>query len=181
MCIHTHTHTPHLLCLLIYWSIVFPCLGNNSDALHPGVHMYFQITVLSGCMPRGGIAGSTATLFVVFEEPPCCSTSWLCPFVFLPPGSGFTSGLPTPFPWSIYVCFCLSFRWSIVALQCFCCTAKCVSCVHPCGPAFGFLPAQVTTEHCMLCRGFSPVVCYTQYQWCVCQAQPPTSQKFLIF
>ena len=107
-----------------------------------GYIMYFQITVLSGFMPRGGIAGSTATLFVVFEEPPCCSTSWLCPFVFLPPGSGFTSALPTPFPWSIYVCFCLSFRWSIVALQCFCCTAKRVSCVHPCGPAFGSSPSS---------------------------------------
>ena len=48
-------------------------------------------------MPGSGIAGSMATLFVVFEKPPCYSTSWLGPLVFLPPGSGFTSGLHTPF------------------------------------------------------------------------------------
>ena len=57
-------------------------------------------------------------------------------------------------------CFCLSFRWSIVALQCFCCTAKRVSSVHTCSPVFGFSPVLVTIEHCILCRRFSLVICF---------------------
>ena len=38
-----------------------------------GVHVSFQITVLSGYMPRSGIAGSYGNpIFVFFEEPPYC-------------------------------------------------------------------------------------------------------------
>ena len=36
----------------------------NSAAINTGVHVSFQIIVLSGYMPRSGIAGSYAALFL---------------------------------------------------------------------------------------------------------------------
>ena len=38
----------------------------NSGAINIGVHVSFWIIVLSRCMPRSGIAGSTLILFLVF-------------------------------------------------------------------------------------------------------------------
>ena len=68
---HTHTHTPHLLYLFVcrwiffIYSSVDGHLGCfhvlvivNSAAVNIGVHVSFQNIVLSGYMPRSGIAGS---------------------------------------------------------------------------------------------------------------------------
>ena len=38
----------------------------NSAAMNFRVHVSFEIIVLSGCMPRGGIADHMATLFYLF-------------------------------------------------------------------------------------------------------------------
>ena len=38
----------------------------NSAAMNVGVHTSFRIRVLSGCMPRNGIAGSYGNSFSVF-------------------------------------------------------------------------------------------------------------------
>ena len=38
----------------------------NSAAMNIGVHVSFQTIVLSGYIPRSGIAGSMTTLFLVF-------------------------------------------------------------------------------------------------------------------
>ena len=45
----------------------------NSAAMNIGVHVSFQIIVLPGYMPRGGIAASDGNkIFSFFEEPPYC-------------------------------------------------------------------------------------------------------------
>ena len=46
----------------------------NSAAMSIGVHVFFQIIVLSGYMLRSGIAGSYgSSVFSFFKEPPYCS------------------------------------------------------------------------------------------------------------
>ena len=46
----------------------------NSAAVNIGVHVSFQIMVLSGDMPRSGTAGSYGnSSFSFLEEPPYCS------------------------------------------------------------------------------------------------------------
>ena len=45
----------------------------NSAAVNIGVYVSFQIIVLSGYMPRSGIAGSYGnSIFSLFEESPYC-------------------------------------------------------------------------------------------------------------
>ena len=59
VCLCVYVYTPHLLYPFICWwtSRLFPGLL-NSAALNLTMHVSFQIIVLSGCMPRTGIAGS---------------------------------------------------------------------------------------------------------------------------
>ena len=127
MYINTHTHTHHTFfaCSSIDGHFrLSPFLGNSSDAVYSGVHVSFQMTVLSGFMPRSGIAGScgnsicsflgASILLHVVATPICvpttsvrvylwppCSVSDLCASVFLPEPC----------------CVCLSFHWGTVALQ----------------------------------------------------------------
>ena len=63
--IHTHTHIPHLPypfrqlgCFLIL-AIV------NSAAMNTGVHIYFQIMVFSGYLPRSELEDNIVGLFLV--------------------------------------------------------------------------------------------------------------------
>ena len=44
----------------------------NSAAMNMEVHVCFKIIVLSGYMPRSGVAGSYQLNFQLFEEPPYC-------------------------------------------------------------------------------------------------------------
>ena len=58
VCVYTHTHTIHThttTSLSIHLSILAIV---SSAAMNIGVHVSFQIIVLSGYMPRSGIAGS---------------------------------------------------------------------------------------------------------------------------
>ena len=43
-----------------HWSCVHVLAIVNSAAMNIGVHVSFQVTVFSGCMPRSGIGGSYA-------------------------------------------------------------------------------------------------------------------------
>ena len=63
--VHTHTHTPHIFHIFLNCSSACGHLGclhvlasMDSAAMKIGVHVSFWIIVLSGCMPRGEIAGS---------------------------------------------------------------------------------------------------------------------------
>ena len=52
-------YVPHLLNPFIYWWTfeIFPCLGYCSNTgMNIGVPVFFQIIILSGYMPRSGIA-----------------------------------------------------------------------------------------------------------------------------
>ena len=53
-------YVPHLYPFLCWWTFVLlPCLGCcNSASMNMGVHLSFQIVVLSRYMPQSGIAGS---------------------------------------------------------------------------------------------------------------------------
>ena len=53
--VYTHTHTPHLLSIDIYVDILAIV---NSTAMNTGMHASFGMIVLSGYMPRSGMAGS---------------------------------------------------------------------------------------------------------------------------
>ena len=44
----------------------------NSAAMNLGMHVPFQIMVLSGYMPRSGIDGLYGNFIFVFEGPPHC-------------------------------------------------------------------------------------------------------------
>ena len=50
----------------------------NSAGMHIVVHVSFWIMVLSGYMPRSGIAGSYDSLVLDFEKIPYCFPLWLC-------------------------------------------------------------------------------------------------------
>lgn len=80
-------YAPQLLYpLLCQWTFrhVHVLAVVKSAAVNIGVHVSFQIMVLSREMPRSGTAGSMLVLFFVFVEPPCCFPQWLHQFTFPP-------------------------------------------------------------------------------------------------
>ena len=56
----------------------------NSATVNLGVHVSFQIILLSGYIPRSGISGSYSNCVQLFKDPPNCFLSWLYQFTFPP-------------------------------------------------------------------------------------------------
>ena len=49
---------------------VLAVVNINSAAVNTGVHVFFQILVFSGCVPRSGVVGSySSSIFSFFKEP----------------------------------------------------------------------------------------------------------------
>ena len=81
-------HTPHLYSFIYRWTIrLLPCLGIvNSVGMNIGVHVSSQISIFIffRYSPGVGLLNHMVTLFLAFEEPPCCSPRWLYQFTFPP-------------------------------------------------------------------------------------------------
>ena len=77
-CVYTHTHTHHIFihsCVNGHLGCFHAFAIVNSTAVSIGVHLSFWIIVLSGYIPRSGIAGWIDYLLVRFLMP--SSTGWL--------------------------------------------------------------------------------------------------------
>ena len=79
VCMYTYTHTPHIFFIHSSVDGHLSCFRAfaivNSTAVSIGVHLSFWIIVLSGYIPRSGIAGWIDYLLIRFLMP--SSTGWL--------------------------------------------------------------------------------------------------------
>ena len=92
----THIYTHNFICIYFfihasadgYFSCFHVLALVNSTAANTGVHIPFQITFLSGYMPRGGIADHMASLFFVFLGELLCWFPVVAAPVHIPTSSG---------------------------------------------------------------------------------------------
>ena len=83
---HTHTHSIFFIYSYVNGHLVgFHVLTvANSLAVKIGIQVSFWIRFFCRYMPRNEIVNYTATLCLVFEEPPYCFPWWLYQFTFPP-------------------------------------------------------------------------------------------------